>query len=139
MQLSIGTKLELTQEKEKVSFAFSVDDTILRSYAPFCDDFGPLNLASIHDFCRVGDQEIQSSNGQTVTRRGPQLGWKLPGRGACVLEPECVAGTPDGPTVAVQTRPCGILMIGSGRLRAWSVIPFQSSMHDRDSPAAEAP
>ena len=66
LHLSIGTKFELTEEKNNVSFAFSVDDTILTSYVPFCDDFGPLNLASIHDFCKVVEQEIQASNGQPV-------------------------------------------------------------------------
>ena len=64
--LSIGSKTRLEETEHVNCSVFSIDDTILTSYVPFCDDFGPLNLASVHDFCQVVDQEIQASDGQPV-------------------------------------------------------------------------
>ena len=64
--LSIEKMGRTDEQNENTPFVFSIDDSILTSYVPFCDDFGPMNLASIDDFCKLVDQAIQANDGQQV-------------------------------------------------------------------------
>jgi cell division cycle 14 len=48
------------------SHVFSIDDSILSSYVPFCDDFGPMNLGTVYSFCEIVDVEIQGHSNQNV-------------------------------------------------------------------------
>ena len=45
---------------------FALDEFISMSYEPFYDDFGPLNLAAIHEFCEGLENEIQQLNGGRI-------------------------------------------------------------------------
>ena len=40
---------ELQPQSNQKMFCIDIEKS--GSYQPFCDDFGPMNLASIHQFC----------------------------------------------------------------------------------------
>ena len=41
---------------------FSADNLVTASYIPFCDDFGPVNLGTVHEFCEILDDELDRSS-----------------------------------------------------------------------------
>ena len=43
-----------------------VDDFISSSYVPFYDDFGPVNLSTVHKFCELLDNELLHCEGKSV-------------------------------------------------------------------------
>ena len=45
---------------------FLVDIKEIRHYEPFCDGFGPMNLASIHQFCELLDTAIDQHTDKAI-------------------------------------------------------------------------
>jgi hypothetical protein len=59
-------------DKDNQNLVMSLDEFIATSYVPFCDDFGPMNLGTVHEFCellldRVNHRHDRSIIIQTTT------------------------------------------------------------------------
>jgi hypothetical protein len=45
---------------------FCLDNFIMSSYVSFCDDFGPMNLGTLHEFCQILDNELSHHHERPV-------------------------------------------------------------------------
>jgi cell division cycle 14 len=52
---------------EEDSGAFCLHVSPAMHYIPFCDDFGPMNLGTIHQFCEMLDDAIDEHSDETIT------------------------------------------------------------------------
>ena len=56
-------------ENRRYSY-FSVDGVL--EYVGFCDDFGPLNLGAVHNFCTIVDNQLKLSSRSVVMKTIPE-------------------------------------------------------------------
>jgi cell division cycle 14 len=62
----VATKSVVSLPDEKGFEYFCVENFLNSSYIPFCDDFGPMNLGTLHEFCEILDGELNHQEDRPI-------------------------------------------------------------------------
>jgi cell division cycle 14 len=52
--------------EDNLCLVLNFDNLISSSYVPFCDDFGPMNLATVHEFCEILTSERDKNQDRPI-------------------------------------------------------------------------